>query len=146
MYVRVLVTCLSGVLHPENEAIGATTPLRWLPILEELLHPWKDVRIVVASSRLQSAAASELPQLLGSLKPRLFGNTFNFLPEEDAIAASVRVVNGQLEHLVLVADRFDFSRQCLNVVRCNPLQGLSSDVTRGAVSAWLQNSSPGLCG
>lgn len=136
---------LSGVLHPEDQPIDTAKPLLWLHILEELLEPWRDVRIVITSSRKQTPQVAELGLQLSSLAPRLFGWTFEILPEEEAIAASVRAVNCQLEHLVLVANDFDFSRRSLNYLLCDPTQGLSSSATREAVESWLSNSSPGCC-
>lgn len=117
MFIRIPVIGLSVVLQPKGEAISK--PLRWLSLLEEMLRPYKDVRLVVTSS--QAHAVEDLRQLLGPLAPRLYGYTGGFLPEEDAIAASVREVSGQIEHLVLFSSDFDFSRQSLNALRCDPI-------------------------
>lgn len=145
MNIRVLVLGLSGVLHPEHEAIDAARPLRWLPLLEELLNPWNDVRLVVTSSRKHTPKVDELRPFLGALAPRLFGYTFHLLPEEDAIAASVRLVNRQLEHMVLSGNNFNFARQCLNHLDCDPSLGISAVATHDALSHWLQSSSTGYC-
>jgi hypothetical protein len=145
MYMRILVVGLSGVLQPEHEPIDAAKPLRWTPLLDEMLRPWKDVRIVVTSSRAKTPTVQELRVLLGPLTPRLFGWTFQILPEEDAISASVRAVNRQLEHLVLFSHDLDLSRQSLNYLKCDPMLGLSSEATQKSVLYWLNTSSPGYC-
>ncbi len=145
MFVRILVMGLSGVLQPANEPIDVKKPMRWLSLLDEMLQPWKDVRIVVTSSRSHTPAVPELRALLGPLSSRLFGYTLQSLPEEEAIAASVRHVSRQLEHMVLVANDFDFSRKSLNYLKCDPMRGLSSPATQEALSTWLKNSTPGYC-
>lgn len=82
MYLRVLVMGLSGVLHPEDKPIDTAKPLMWLPILEELLEPWRDVRIGITSSRKHTPQVAELRLLLGSLAPRFLAGRLRFFPKK----------------------------------------------------------------
>lgn len=134
---RVLVVELEGVLMPVGTSLAHPEDLVWAPRLHDLLHEWLDVRIVVTTGRQTPPAASELPHLLGPLRPRLLGNTFG-LVRGDAVEAAVALVNGaQLVHLVLVSDAAGLPRSRLNIQPCNPELGVSGEETRVAVARWL---------
>lgn len=139
---RLLVIEFEGVLMPAGQVLAQPADLVWAPILQTLMEPWHDVRIVVTTGRQPPPAASELPQLLGSLSGRLCGNTFG-MNRQDAIPAAVALINGaQLIHLVLVSDATGLPKRRLNVVECNPELGLSADETRVSVARWLRETAP----
>jgi hypothetical protein len=139
---RLLVIEFEGVLMPAGQALGNPVDLIWRPILEALLRPWPDVRIVVTTGRQPPSAASELSQLLGPLRDRLCGNTFG-MNRQDAIPAAVALINGaQFVHLVLVSDATGLPKHRLNVVECNPELGLFAEETRLSVARWLHDTAP----
>lgn len=139
---RLLVIEFEGVLMPAGQALAHPVDLIWRPILEALLRPWADVRIVVTTGRQPPPAASELPQLLGHLSDRLCGNTFG-MNRQDAIPAAVALINrAQFIHLVLVSDATGLLKRRLNVVECNPELGLSAEETRVSVARWLRETAP----
>lgn len=139
---RMLVIEFEGVLMPAGQVLAHPVDLIWAPILEELLQPWPDVRIVVTNGRQPPPAASELPQLLGPLRDRVCGNTCG-MNRQDAIPAAVALVNGaQFVHLVLVSDATGLPTRRLNVVECNPELGLFAEETRQLVARWLRETAP----
>lgn len=139
---RLLVIEFEGVLMPAGRVLAQPADLVWAPILETLLEPWNDLRIVVTTGRKPPPAASELPQLLGPLSDRLCGNTFG-MNRQDAIPAAVALINGaQFIHMVLVSDATGLPTRRLNVVECNPELGLSAEETRVSVARWLRETAP----
>lgn len=136
-----LVLEFEGVLFPPPEP-PPTREMRWLPVLESLLEPWGDVRLVVTSSRGYTPTAEELRCLLGGLSHRLMGNTIG-MSRGDAVHASVRVINGgQVEHLVLVSCDDELRSGRLNLVVCDPARGISSIAAQATVKAWLRQTAP----
>ena len=136
-----LVLEFEGVLFPPPEP-PPPREMRWLSVLESLLEPWEDVRLVVTTSRGYTPTADDLRGLLGGLSHRLMGNTIGML-RGDAVDASVRVINGgQAEHLVLVSDDDELHGRRLNLVRCDPALGISSIEVQATVKAWLRQTAP----
>lgn len=138
---RLLVLEFEGVLFPPTEP-PPTRKMLWLPVLESLLEPWEDVRLVVISSHGYTPAVADLRGLLGGLSHRLMGNTIGML-RGDAVDASVRVINGgQVEHLVLVSNDDELRSGRLNLVVCDPALGISSIEVQATVKAWLRQTAP----
>jgi hypothetical protein len=139
---RAVVIELEGVLCPAGEPLKRPEGLPWLPILSGLLEPWPDVWVIVTTSRGTNLLASELPQLLGPLARRLLGHTFG-MKRGDGVEAAVAVVNGQqLEHLVVVLDATDLPCHRLNILLCDPQQGISAVGIRDAIAQWLMQTAP----
>lgn len=139
---RLFVIEFEGVLMPAGQVLAQPADLVWAPILQTLMGPWHDVRIVVTTGGQPPPAVSKLPQLLGPLSDRLCGNTFG-MNRQDAIPAAVALVNGaQFVHLVLVSDATGLPKHRLNVVECIPHMGLSAEETRESVARWLRETAP----
>ena len=137
---RLLVLEVHGVLYPWREAGDVPDSAQWLSMLAALVSPWPDVRLVVATSKQGTPERRYLPLLLGSLMPRVMGDTYG-LSRPSAIEAAVRSLPA-VESLVLVADDSDLRESPLNVLCCDPQLGISEPRIRTAISAWLARTAP----
>ena len=137
---RLLFLDFDGVLHP-SEASPNFPLFCWLPILERLLLPHREVVILVHSTWRYDHTNHELSELLGTLSARFAGSAPRG-PREQVIGTVLQANLGQvLDYLVLDDDIKAFQGSSLNVLATDPHLGLSSEATQAALSAWLSGNS-----
>jgi hypothetical protein len=141
---RLLFLDFDGVLHPLDkiEVLHPHLWFCWAPLLVELLQPWPDVDIVVHSSWRTEFNDTELRQLLGELAPRVVGST-SALPKAEGIAAILNATRPKVKaHVVLDDDASLAAHPGLNVILCDPRQGISSEAPQAELRAWLLATAP----
>jgi hypothetical protein len=103
--MRILFLDFDGVLHPlglkartdrmvKGKPVATVIPVDffcWVPLLEELLAPHPDVRLVVHSSWRDNHAEAALGAYLGPLKDRYLGATCPEVPKLESIHAWLQV-------------------------------------------------------
>ena len=137
--MRLLFLDFDGVLHPltKIEKLHPNGWFCWLPILSELLAPWPDVLIVVHSSWREHFSDAELRQLLQDLGTRMLGSAQGH-SKAVAIESVLRANVGNVKHHVVLDDDARLAATLgLNVIQCDPSEGLSSPSTQAALTRWL---------
>jgi hypothetical protein len=137
MTAPVLFLDFDGVLHPENaarmdwriERIVGENLFCWLPLLEKLLAPYPELRILVTSDWRRHFSNESLKDLLGPLGSRFLDVVLTYSPsryEEIATEADKR----QLQRWLALDDHSSVQEAAAaneRLIWCPPAEGLSSE-------------------
>ncbi|MFK4705895.1 hypothetical protein ABIC83_002734 [Roseateles asaccharophilus] len=150
--LRFLSVDLDGVLHGADahfavedikvplQALRAAGLFVHLELLDEILAPHPEVKLLVHSSWRLTHNDDELRELLGPLGDRFIGATireldrqlsiFEFAVTRQLKPEQYRVLDDQVELLEELGDA---------VIACDPELGLSAPAARQALEAWLNS-------
>lgn len=140
--MRIISLDFDGVLHPAGDASPPEDRFKWLPILEKLLEPSKDVRLLIHSSWRYEYTDQELRNLLGPLNGRFAGSAPR-MPRETAIEYVVQGNKGVIKHLLVLDDEArEFSNGRLELILCGPATGISALEVQEKIAEWLARTAP----
>jgi len=135
--MRVIFLDFDGIFHPAGGPSGAVLPFEWLPILEQLLTPWPDVRLAVHSTWRYLYKPDELRELLGSLGPRFIGAA-PLGPRAESILWFLQLNPVITNYLILDDAPSEFPADFPgSLVICEPLLGISAPQIQAQIEAWL---------
>jgi hypothetical protein len=138
--MRVLFLDFDGVLHPAGGEPGTVLPFEWLPLLEQLLAPWPDVRLAVHSTWRYLYKSEEFPELLGPLGSRFIGAAPRG-PRAESVLWFLQLNPVIDDYLVLDDAPGEFPSDFPgNLVLCEPLTGISAPEVQSRIKAWLAGS------
>lgn len=137
MTAPVLFLDFDGVLHPEKAArldrrlgrIVGENMFCWLPLLETLLAPYPELRILVTSDWRRHLSNESLKDLLGPLGSRFLDVVLTYSPSRyEEIATEVD--KRQLQHWLALDDHLSVQEAAGSnerLIWCPPDKGLSSE-------------------
>lgn len=146
--MRVLFLDFDGVLHPvsalqwfamglpTNEVIRRGKLFRWTWVLDELLEPHSDVRIVVHSSWRLLHDDALMPMFLGPLGDCYAGITFG-AGRWEGIDMVVQQ-NGLVDYRILDDHPEEFPAGLSELITCDSELGVYDKAVQHQILAWLQ--------
>jgi hypothetical protein len=128
------------VLHPTDDADvpAGTTHFEWLPYLERVLAPHRDVAVLVHSTWRYTYTDEELRALLGPLGSRLVGSAPRG-PRYESIRWWLVANKAFSDYRMLDDDAREFPQpQPAELILCNPVSGVSDAIVLGLLRQWLE--------
>lgn len=137
--LKLLSIDFDGLLHPVGTGTTQTTAtfFGFLPVLEALLAPYAEVRVLVHSTWRYSYQPAELQMFLGSLEERFVGaaprgpryESVMWFMQQNPQFASCRILDD---------DPLEFpDPPPAEVILCDPLLGMTDPHLQAQLCAWL---------
>lgn len=140
-----------GCLHPQGtpaldedfRPIDNPALFQWLPILERILAPFPDVKIIISSDWRALMDDPTLIRLLGSLGPR-FDGVVEIRRSPRAEELLLEATRRGLEHWIALDDHTSVRESDdPRFVRCDPLMGISDPNVQAELEAKLRTMRAG---
>lgn len=138
---RILSLDFDGVLHPLGTGTRtiATTHFGWLPVLERLLAPHSDVKVLVHSSWREVYLPDELQMLIGALEARFIGAA-PAGQRYESVLWWLQLNPEFASYRILDDDRSEFPDPPPHeLILCDPEQGVSDPRVQAQLRAWLDD-------
>lgn len=137
--LKLLSIDFDGLLHPVGTGTTriTTTFFGFLPVLESLLAPHAEVRVLVHSTWRYSYQPAELQMFLGSLEERFVGASPRG-PRYESVLWFIQQNPQFASYRILDDDPREFpDPPPAEVILCDPLLGMTDPHLQAQLCAWL---------